>query len=133
MEYSCRFLFEHPFKQYSLFSDLENKTKKREVTGIPQALKNNKQASAYYGILKIILDKNEDAFKEKILIDICFTIDIFVQNSLAEHSLNQQDIEANIRKDILPILFKAIGLEDAKKVLDSVIGVVRVGLSRQDL
>jgi type I restriction enzyme, R subunit len=126
-------LFAHPFKQYSLFNDLENKTKTREVTGIPQVLKHNKQASAYYGILKIILEKNEDAFKEKILIDICFTIDIFVQNALAEHSLNQQDIEANIRKDILPILFKAIGLEDAKKAVEGIIGIVRIELSRQNI
>ena len=49
---------------------------------------------------------------------------------MAENSLNPQNIETAIRKALLPRLFGLMGLERAKDVIEQVIQVTRVGLSR---
>ena len=53
-----------------------------------------------------------------------------VQKAVAENSLNPQNIEAAIRKALLPMLFNLIGLDDAKQVIEQIVTVTRVGLSR---
>ncbi len=56
--------------------------------------------------------------------------DRIVRNAIAENSLNQRNIEAAIRKELLPRLFALIGLDNAKAVVEQVIQITRVGLSR---
>jgi type I restriction enzyme R subunit len=63
-----------------------------------------------------------------------FEIDTVVDASVAEHSINPQNIEAGIRKQLLPRMFqecKAIGcgMEQAKKIVEMVVQITRVGLS----
>lgn len=53
-----------------------------------------------------------------------------VKRAVAENSLNPQNIEATIRKELLPELFSLIGLDKAKQAIDKVIEVTRIGLSR---
>ena len=48
---------------------------------------------------------------------------------MAEHSLNPQNIEAEIRKGLLPKLFKLVGMDKAKEVIEQVIQITRIGLS----
>ncbi len=43
-------MFDSPVKQYLLFEDFEQKVKKREMDNIPEELKGNFQARAYYGL-----------------------------------------------------------------------------------
>jgi len=122
-------MFEHPYKQYALFNDLEDKVTSREVAGIPEELKNSPHPAAYYGVLKMVVeslqpDSNSDSF-----IVLSHEIDSIVTNAVAEHSLNPQNIEAEIRKNLLPILFKTIGLDNAKIVSESIISITRNGLS----
>jgi type I restriction enzyme R subunit len=57
-------------------------------------------------------------------------IDAVVQQAVAEHSLNPQNIEAAIRKALLPKLFGLMGLDRAKEAIDQMIQVTRVGLAR---
>ena len=127
-------LFEHPFQQYALFKDFEQQVNQRNVPETPDVFAENKHAQAYYGIFRLIL--NEKQFKELIaedkqtLIDEAFAIDAVVNNAVAENSLNPQGIEAEIRKNLLPKLFGLIGLDKAKQVIDEVIRVMRIGLSR---
>lgn len=123
-------LFEHPFKQYALFDELEKKAEKRDINDLPEALAENKHASAYFGILKIIVGQEIIQDQQDRYIDISFQIDNIVTKAVAENSLNPQNIETAIRKGLLPVLFKTIGLEDAKKVTEDVIAVTRIGLSR---
>lgn len=126
-------LFDHPFKQYTLFEDLEKKAKNREVEDIPDALHDNKHAAAYFGVLKMAVGDASDAMPEKTeLADTSLRIDEIVTNAVAEHSLNPQNIEAAIRKGLLPVLFKQIGLEAAKQVADDIINITRIGLTRGD-
>jgi type I restriction enzyme, R subunit len=44
--------------------------------------------------------------------------------------LNQQSLEAAIRKGLLPSLFKLAGMDKAREIIESVIHITRVGISR---
>lgn len=39
-------------------------------------------------------------------VQLAFALDAHVEQSVAEHSINPQNIEADIRKKLLPLLFK---------------------------
>ena len=53
-----------------------------------------------------------------------------VESAIAENSLNPANIEAAIRKALLPRLFGLIGLDKAKVITEKVVEVTRVGLGR---
>lgn len=124
--------FDHPFKQYALFKDFENEVNARQVKGIPPSLSENKHAAAYYGIFKIVLGDDFECEDTLNLVDISLQIDGIVVDAVAENSLNPQNIETAIRKKVLPLLFKRIGLERAKDVCERIIEVTKFGLSRGD-
>jgi len=67
---------------------------------------------------------------QKKYVDEALAIDEMVKNAVAENSLNPQNIETAIRKGLLPRLFILIGLDKAKDVIEHVIQITRVGLSR---
>jgi type I restriction enzyme R subunit len=128
-------LFEHPLKQYALFKAFEDKVNQREVEGIPAALADNSHARAYFGVLRLVLDAARSATgsgaDEAVLVNEALAIDRIVERSVAEHSLNQQDMEAAIRKGLLPRLFKVLGMDKAKEAIDTILGIVRVGITRR--
>ena len=122
-------LFEHPFKQYALFKEFEEGVKDRDIKAIPNIIADNKHARAYFGILTLEVPEGDpDEFAQ-----IGLSLDSIVTTAVAENSLNTQNIEAAIRKNALPLLFKSIGLEKAKVAIEKLIDVTRVGLSRGDL
>ena len=125
-------LFEHPFKQFALFDELEQKAQKREIDDTPKELSGNKHACAYFGVLWIIIGQKLVAEEQKTYVDISLKIDQIINESVAENSLNFQNIETAIRKGVLPVLFKAVGLENAKRIIEKIIEITRVGLSRGD-
>ncbi|MBF0453916.1 MAG: type I restriction endonuclease subunit R [Magnetococcales bacterium] len=130
-------LFDHPNKQYVLFSDFEDKVNAREVDGVPDEFGDNQHAKAYYGTFRIVLgdDRFEtiDETEQRRFVEEAKAVDEVVRHSVAEHSINPQNIETDIRKGLLPRLFKLVGLDAAKKVIDQVIQITRVGLSRGDM
>ncbi|WP_370335330.1 type I restriction endonuclease subunit R [Parvularcula marina] len=122
-------LFDHPYKQYALFQEFESEVEERSIAAIPDLVADNKHARAYFGILAMTAPDGEpEAFAE-----IGLALDQIVTTAVAENSLNPQNIEAAIRKNALPIMFKAIGLEKAKDALEQLIDVTRIGLSRGEL
>lgn len=124
-------LFEHPFKQYALFEDLEEKVANRNVEGIPDQISANPHASAYFGVLK--LQNGGDVLDEataRELAELSLALDRIVNDSVAENSLNTQNIEASVRKKALPLLFKRLGLDAAKDVVEQIISIVRLGLAK---
>jgi type I restriction enzyme R subunit len=128
-------MFEHPFKQYVLFKDFESKVEVREVAGVPQQLEGRRHAAAYFGIIKLV-SKIEPGGDQRIteLAEVALQIEIVVLDAVAENSLNPQNIEAVIRKGVLPLLFKRYGrLDSAKLVTEKIIEVTRIGLARGDL
>ena len=123
-------MFEHPFKQYALFKDFEEKVQSRDVEGIPETLKGNKHASAYFGIMKMACDTED---KTDDLSDVALKIEAVVSNAVAENSLSPQNIETSVRKNLLPLLFKRFGLDRAKGITDKIVEVTKLGLARGDL
>lgn len=130
-------LFDHPLKQYMLFQEFEEKVKERDLDEIPDAFENNKHAQAYFGVFKKAmpdaLSVSESDASEK-WVTLAFTIDEIVENSVAENSINPQNIEADIRKKVLPIVFKeckaeGAGMDQAKAIVEWVIQITRVGFS----
>jgi len=122
-------MFEHPFKQYALFKDFEAQVLNRNVEGIPSVLEGKKHASAYFGILKLASNSSED---QSDLPDLAFQIEEFVNDAVAENSLNPQNIETAIRKSLLPLLFKKFGLDRAKSITNKVVEVTKLGLAQGD-
>ena len=74
-------------------------------------------------------DMQSDAAQEYI--NEALTIDDVVNQAVAEHSLNPADIEAEIRKQLLPELFKLTGMDKAKEIIEEVIRITRVGLTKE--
>ena len=67
-------------------------------------------------------------------VQLAFSVDSGVEISVSENSINPQNIEADIRKKLLPMMFsecKSVGggMDQAKKIVEMVVQIVRVGLS----
>lgn len=95
---------------------------------VPSALDGNKHAAAYYGVLKQVADSAD--INENQITDLSIQVDQIVSQAVAEHSLSPENIEAAIRKNSLPILFKGIGLDQAKQAVEKLIEITRLGLAR---
>ena len=86
-------LFDYPFKQYTLFDELEEKLNNRDIDSISADFGDNLHAQAYYGAFKLVLGEDGIEDDQKI-VDEAFAIDEIVKTAVAEHSLNPQNIEA---------------------------------------
>lgn len=127
-------MFAHPLKQYALLKKFEEQVSRREASGAPDAFGDNRHARAYFGVLRIVLGEgyvaSVAASELQMYREHAWHIDGAVRNAVAEHSLNPQNIEAAIRKTLLPRLFAVMGLEKAKEVIEQVIQITRIGLAR---
>ncbi len=124
-------LFDHPFKQFVLFKDLEEKLCERKLVDQPVRLENRPHASAYFGVMRLELgnavvmgDQQPDYVKTAL------DIETAVNNAVAENSLNPQNIEASIRKALLPRLFSLAGLDKAKAITERIVEITRIGIAR---
>jgi len=130
-------LFEHPLKQYMLFHEFETKVKERKLDDVPNVFNGNRHAQAYYGVVKKMLPDmflyETPAIQEK-WVNFAFEVDQIVELSVAENSINPQHIESDIRKKLLPMIFKECkaigkGIDQAKNVVELIVQITRVGLS----
>ncbi len=127
-------MFDHPLKQYALFQEFEQKLEARATPGVPDALADKPHAKAYFGAMRMVL--GDDAFTSlskdahRTVVSQAIAMDTVVRDAVAENSLNPQNIEAAIRKGLLPLLFNTLGLDKAKLLVEQVIQITRVGLSR---
>ena len=126
-------MFDHPGKQYVLFKDLEEQVASRAVAGVPERIASNKQAAAYFGLFRLVVGDSDAGEAVAQYENLALEIDLIVTDAIAENSLNPQNIEAAIRKALLPLLFGHIGLDHAKVMADRVVEIVRIGLSRGNL
>ncbi|MDO6568611.1 type I restriction endonuclease subunit R [Alteromonas sp. 1_MG-2023] len=130
-------LFDHPLKQYMLFREFEEQVQDRCLNDIPDAFSGNRHAQAYFGVFKKILPEALAVLDQQVQdkwVKVAFEIDQAVENSVAENSINPQNIEADIRKKLLPRMFrecKAIGggMDQAKKIVEMIVQITRVGLN----
>ncbi|MBD1558036.1 type I restriction endonuclease subunit R [Vibrio sp. S9_S30] len=125
-------MFDAPIKQYLLFADLEQQIKERNIETIPDALfsdlppKTKRYAKAYYGLFIGELE-GENTLSEQEQLAYAIQIDAVVTKAVAEFSINPSEIENQIRRALLPTLFKAIGMDKAKAVIEEVIKITRLG------
>lgn len=127
-------MFDHPLKQYALFREFEEQLDARQTPGVPDALADQPHARAYFGAIRLVLGEEAYAARDEAgrnaLVEQAQVIDRVVRDAVAENSLNPQTIDAAIRKGLLPLLFGTLGLDNAKLVIEQVIQITRVGLSR---
>lgn len=127
-------MFDHPLKQYALFKSFEEKLDARATPDMPGALTDKPHARAYFGAIRLVM--GEEAYAEladdetERLVQQAVLMDVMVRDAVAENSLNPQNIEAAVRKSLLPLLFGTLGLDNAKSVVEQVIQITRVGLSQ---
>ena len=87
-----------------------------------------RHVQAYYGLfLKNLADSN--ALSEDERFDYAMQIDEVVTASVAEFSINPQEIENHIRRKLLPVLFKAVGMDTAKVIITDIIQITRLGVA----
>jgi type I restriction enzyme, R subunit len=127
-------MFDHPLKQYALLKKFESDLETMRLDLIPVKLHENAHAKAYYGIFIDTLGEHlfEIATKNEILefIEQASFIEKIVDHAVSEYSLNSQNIEAEISNNLLPVLFKAHGMDKAKEIIERVIHITRIGISR---
>lgn len=123
--------FAYPLRQYALFAEFEEKVAKRQVDELPVQLFSNKNAQAYYGILKISLMENEYDIKKDVAdrwVRLAFDIDKIMTDALVEYSINPWDMETYTRRNLLPIIFQEcrrfdLGIEQTKVMIDRIIKI----------
>jgi len=127
-------LFDHPIKQYALFKEFEEKLQQRDIDGMPSALKDKPHAKAYYGTMLLVLGEEsmngKSESERKAYIDEAIAIDQIVDKAVSEFSLNPQGIEKAINRELLPRLYKLMGMDKAKEVIEEVVQITRVGLGK---
>lgn len=131
-------MFDAPVKQYMMFADFEQAVKDRDVADIPNEFidesgKLNKHAQAYLGLFKHLFDADFLADKEldnDKLVAYAFEIDKIVKTAVAEYSINPAEIENAISVKLLPMLFMDLGIDKAQQLIEEVLKITRLGLSR---
>ncbi len=130
-------LFDHPLKQYMLYREFEEQVQNRRLNDIPDAFAGNRHAQAYFGVFKKVLPEAFSVLDQQVQdkwVKVAFEVDQAVETAVAENSINPQNIEADIRKKLLPRMFqecKAMGggMDQAKKIVEMIVQITRVGLS----
>ncbi|EDM25466.1 type I restriction-modification enzyme, R subunit [Lentisphaera araneosa HTCC2155] len=124
-------MFNHPYKGYALFKNFEDKLNDRQIDDLPEVFADNLNARAFYGVFKIVLNEDFSNIPENEAIKLSFLIDETVNKAVAENSISPQNIENQIRKDLLPQIFKmGIGMDRVKEVLEQVIQITRFGAGK---
>ncbi|WP_286708360.1 type I restriction endonuclease subunit R [Psychrobacter sp. UBA2514] len=132
-------MFDAPVKQYMMFADFEQAVKDRDVADVPNEFiddngKLNKHAQAYFGLFKHLFDTDFLADKEldnDKLVAYAFEIDEVVKTNVAEYSINASEIENAINRRLLPMLFADLGIDKAQQLIEEVLKITRLGLSRE--
>ncbi|MFA0476894.1 type I restriction endonuclease subunit R [Vibrio breoganii] len=126
-------MFDAPVKQYLLFADFEEQVKERKVEGIPTDRfseldpKIKRHVQAYFGLF--FHHSVNGTLSEDECFNYAIQIDEVVTASVAEFSINPQEIENQINRKLLPMLFKAIGMDTAKLIIADVIKITRLGVA----
>ncbi|WP_370597941.1 hypothetical protein NMD15_11995 [Plesiomonas shigelloides] len=126
-------MFDAPVKQYLLFADFEAQVKARQVEGIPadrfaslpSSIKRHVQS--YYGLF--LQHPVEPPLSEQECFDYAMQIDEVVTAAVAEFSINPPEIENQIRRTLLPLLFKSVGMDKAKAIITDIIQITRLGVA----
>lgn len=119
-------MFDHPNKQYTMFKELEAEVTARNTPGVPDRFADHPRAQSYYGSLLDHLNGADHT--EDVLVAEARHINSTVDNAVQTHSINPGNIEAEIRKSLLPRYFRFLGgLDAANGLIDQIVTIVRAG------
>ena len=130
-------LFDHPLKQFLLFKAFDEQLEERKLDDIPDRFEGNRHAQALFGIFKIVLPDVVQQTEEDDLqawVNLAFKVEALVKTSVAENSINIQNVEASVRKTLLPLLFKTCkdvgaGMDEAKLMVEHIVQIARNGVA----
>ncbi len=121
-------MFDHPYKQYLIFKQFQEEMKSEAAPGTPEIFKKRPHARAFYGVFRLVLGEQKGR-AELDYEDLATWVEGVVNQAVAEHSLNVESIEAAISKNLLTTLFKSIGIDAAKEIIQHVIEITKKGLA----
>lgn len=127
-------MFDHPRGQYALLQEFEAAMAQHGRPRVPERLAFDPQARACYGAILMALGEEEaaglDDAQRNAHADRALAISRIVEDAMAEHSLNPQDIESAIRKGLLQLLHASLGLARAREVVGHVLRIARPRIYR---
>jgi len=125
-------LFDYPGKQFTLFKDLEAQVAQRATPGVPDRFADHPMAQAFFGaFLDTLGDDHAGHHTEDDLVAEAHHINAAVENAIQTYSINPGNIEAEIRRALLPRYFKFFGgLDRANELIERVIIIMRAGTSK---
>ncbi|WP_150539974.1 type I restriction endonuclease subunit R [Actinobacillus vicugnae] len=123
--------FDYPDKQLLLFQQFAEQVQQRKLPELPD-FGNNRFAQAYYGVVKMHLPESAVQMGQ-IWADFAKQADEIVNQCVQAYSINPTLIETEIRKQLLPKVFMLCkdiggGMEHAKRIVEGIVQIVRVGL-----
>ncbi len=131
MNIEAEAMVSRPLDRFRLFKAFEEKVEKRQVDSIPAALARNRSARAFYGVFRLVLGDDSfekmEASERQDYIDQAFVIDHVVGAAVAAHSLNPENVAAEIGKKILPGLYNLFrkDMDMVRKVIKRVNRIAR--------
>lgn len=120
-------LFNRPHDRYAIFKKLEDDVTTMNVPGVPDDVARQPAARSFFGIFR--MNSTDSGFDENTMVEEALAADKIVANAVAQNSLSTQDMEADITKGLLPRLYKYLGVERAKEVIQKIIETTRYGFT----
>lgn len=121
-------LFDAPVKEYLLWADLEQKVRARDVDGMPATLPPKSRSRVWFGLLKQqegLINLEGDSPQSQ-LARLALDMEKVIAAAEQHFSINLEEQEKEIRRELLPSLFGSLGLELAQQITESVIHSLRV-------
>lgn len=116
-------LFDSPYEQYNTIKNFEKKVNSKDIETIPEKLKDNNAAKAYYGVFKLVLDSISDN-----VVDYCLEIDLTVKDIISENTLNTENIESEVRKSLIMKYHKEVEFSKLKEIIDQIINIIKINI-----
>ncbi|MEN9866450.1 MAG: hypothetical protein RL748_2040, partial [Pseudomonadota bacterium] len=129
-----------PLQQYQAMQQLQQQVSQRVVPGLPQALKGQPHASAYYGLFLLALaQKAGDASEaeREAWAAQALNMAAWIGDAILENSLNQAGLEEMIRGRLLRELFVLFGAKalfsvaQLRALLDRLVSLIGVQVWKQ--
>ena len=115
-------------QHYEDLLKFEKVVQEKEIQGIPEVLKGNRQARVYFGLFKQRYSEQElqkRMINEVVLTELALKVDEVVQQAFEEFSIVPAEVEKRIRHLLIEPLFHRLGKEEALSILDDVLTMTR--------
>lgn len=121
-----------PRAQLMLFLTLQAQLLSRTVPGTPAALAGDPHARACHGICRLAMGDAALAAADDGGVALARAMEEAIRQAIAEHALNTRNVEAAIRKTLLPRLFAQMGgMQAADMALDLLVRIAQLRLARE--